>query len=84
MDYYTNADVVKTGDIEAIGTGLVEHENVRDNDFDCIMIAGTEGNTYNDIGTKTQISERPYFKAIMKDGNAGINKIGSQIDLFKV
>ena len=48
------------------------------------MIAGTEGNTYNDIGTKTQISERPYFKAIMKDGNAGINKIGSQIDLFKV
>lgn len=55
MDYYANADVVKTGDIEAIGTWLVEQEHVRDNDFDCIMIAGPDGHTYNDIGTKTQI-----------------------------
>ena len=38
LDYYTNADVVKTGDIEAIGAWLVEQEHVRDNDFDCIMI----------------------------------------------
>ena len=68
LDYYTNADVVKTGDIEAIGAWLVEHEHVRDNDFDYIMIAGPDGYTYNDIGTRTQISERPYFKAIMKDG----------------
>ena len=68
LDYYTNADIIQTGDIEAIGAWLVEHEHVRDNDFDYIMIAGPDGHTYNDIGTRTQISERPYFKAIMKEG----------------
>lgn len=68
LDYYTNADIIKTGDIDAIGEWLVEHEWVRDNDFDYIMIAGPDGYTYNDIGTRTDISTRDYFQAIMKEG----------------
>ncbi|MCR4741525.1 MAG: HAMP domain-containing protein [Treponema sp.] len=68
LDYYTNADIVKTGDIKKIAEWLVEHESIRDNDFDYIMIAGPDGNTYSDISTSTNILERPYFKAIMLEG----------------
>ncbi len=68
LDYYTNADIIQTGDFDAIGNWLMQHKNVRDNDFDYIMISGPDGYTYNDIGTRTQIKDRPYFKAIMLEG----------------
>ncbi len=68
LDYYTNADIIQTGNIEAIGEWLVQHKHVRDNDFDYIMIAGPDGYTYNDIGTRTNIQDRPYFMAIMNEG----------------
>ncbi|MCR4789451.1 MAG: cache domain-containing protein, partial [Treponemataceae bacterium] len=68
LDFYTNADIVQTGDIVAIGKWLRQHENVRDNDFDYVMVVGPNGKTYSDIGKSTNVTERPYFKAIMKEG----------------
>ncbi len=68
LDFYTNADIMKTADLEAIGQWLVEHEKIRDTDFDYVMISGPEGLTYSDIGTRTNITDRPYFKAILMEG----------------
>lgn len=59
LDFYINADVMETGSIEEIGQWLVEHEEVRNSDFDYIMVAGPDGKSYNDIGTRTDIAQRP-------------------------
>ncbi len=70
LDYYVNADVVQTGNIELIAEWLLQHKHIREADFDYVMIAGPDGNSYNDIGTRTKISDRPYFKAVMNEGKA--------------
>ena len=69
LDYYVNADVMKTGSEEEIGAWLVAHENKRSSDFDYIMFCGPEGVAYTDLGKRTDVKDRSYFKAIMQDGN---------------
>ena len=68
LNYYTEADIMKTGSIKEIATWLMDHEKDRPEDFDYIMIAGPDGHSYNDIGSRTHIETRSYFNAIMKDG----------------
>ncbi len=68
LDFYVNADVVKTGEIDKIGEWLAEHGDVRSSSFDYIMIGGNDGMSYTDIGVRNDISSRPYFKAIMNEG----------------
>ena len=68
LDYYVNADVMQTGDFDAAGAWLQEHESVRAEDFDYIMLVDAGGISYNDIGTRTNIADRDYFKAIMQQG----------------
>ena len=68
LDYYILADVMQNGTLEEMADWLVEHEVMRNKDFDYIMLAGSDGYSYNDIGSRTQISDRPYFKAIMLQG----------------
>ena len=65
LNFYVYADMMQLGTFDEIGEWLVAHESVRSNDFDYIMFADKDGYTYNDIGSRTKISERPYFKAIM-------------------
>ena len=68
MDAYVNADIMKEGDFDAAGQWLQDHPEIRGKDFDYIMIAGPEGYSYNDNGSRTHIEERDYFLAVMKDG----------------
>ena len=69
LDYYVNADVMKTGSEEEIGAWLADHENKRSSDFDYIMFCGPGGIAYTDLGKRTDVKDRSYFKAIMQDGN---------------
>ena len=68
LNYYVYSDMMQLGTFDEIGEWLVAHESFRSKDFDYIMFADKEGYTYNDIGSRTKISERPYFKAIMFEG----------------
>jgi len=68
MYMYVNADVVQTGDPQAIISWLTAHGNIRSKDFDYILFCTDNGIAYSDIGTNTDINSRSYFKAIMKDG----------------
>ena len=68
LGFYVDADVMKTGTLEEMAAWLVAHESVRTADFDYIMLAGPDGKSYNDIGSRTDIATRSYFKAIMQEG----------------
>ena len=65
LDFYINSEVAKTGDLEAIGAWLIEQADERNPDFDYVMICGKDGLSYNDNGTRTEISSRSYYKAII-------------------
>ncbi|MCR4954372.1 MAG: HAMP domain-containing protein [Treponema sp.] len=68
LDYYVNNDIVQSGDFDAAGEWLFAHESVRSSDFDYIMLVDAQGLSYNDIGTRTNIADRDYFKAILQQG----------------
>ncbi|MCR4631100.1 MAG: methyl-accepting chemotaxis protein [Treponema sp.] len=68
LDVYIGADVMKTGDLEAAAEWLQANESLRDPEFDYIMLAGSEGRSWNDIGSRTDIKTRDYFQAIMQKG----------------
>ena len=68
LDAYVNADIMEQGDFDLAGKWLQEHPEIRSNDFDYIMLCDQNGLSYNDNGTRTNISERDYFQAIMFGG----------------
>ncbi|MCR5699732.1 MAG: methyl-accepting chemotaxis protein [Treponemataceae bacterium] len=68
LSFYINADIMKTGSLKEIANWLVAHEESRPEDFDYIMLAGPDGYSYNDIGSRTHIETRSYFNAIMNEG----------------
>ena len=68
LNYYINADIMKTGSLEEMAAWLRAHESERTADFDYIMLCGPEGRSYNDIGSRTDIKTRSYFRAIMEEG----------------
>lgn len=68
MDTYVNADIMREGDFDAAGRWLQEHPEIRGKDFDYIMLADAAGYSYNDNGSRTDIAERDYFQAILKQG----------------
>lgn len=68
LDYYANSDVVRTGDLNAMKEWLIENEENRSKVFDYILIVGNDGIAYSDAGERIDVSDRAYFKAIMRDG----------------
>ncbi len=68
LEYYTKADAMRYGSITEMAEWLTAHETERHPDFDYIMLADRSGYSYNDIGSRTDISNRGYFKAIMEEG----------------
>ncbi len=68
LDYYVNSDAMKNGSFRDMAKWLVEHESLRNPDFDYIMLADESGVSYNDIGSRTDIKTRTYFRAIMVQG----------------
>lgn len=68
MNFYVNSDVAQDGSLAEMREWLVSHEDHRIAEFDYIMLCGPDGIGYTDTGNRTDISDRPYFKAIMQDG----------------
>ena len=68
MAFYSNADVVPTGDDKKIITWLKEHNGNRKTYFSSVMYAGKDGIGYNDIGGTENVSNREFYKQIMKNG----------------
>jgi len=68
LAYYINADVVQTKDTEQIVDWLHSVESKRFRGFDYVAWVNTDGEFYSDIGTKTVIEDRDYYKAIVRDG----------------
>ncbi len=68
LQVYVGADVMKDGDLDSVSKWLASHEKIRAAEFDYILIAGPDGHAYTDLGKRTDISERDYFKAIMQQG----------------
>ena len=68
LDFYVNADIMQEEDFDAAGEWLVAHESVRASIFDFIMVVDKNGLTYNDTGSRTDISSRDYFKEVVFNG----------------
>lgn len=68
LNFYVNSDVAQDGSLAEMREWLVSHEDHRIAEFDYIMLCGPDGIAYTDTGNRTDISDRPYFKAIMQDG----------------
>ncbi len=68
LQVYVGADVMEAGDVTAAGEWLFNNANLRSKEFDYIMIAGPDGLAYTDLGKRTDIAERGYFQAIVKNG----------------
>lgn len=68
MNFYVNSDVAQEGSLAQMRQWLVSQEDHRISEFDYIMLAGSDGIAYTDTGKQIDISDRPYFKAIMQDG----------------
>ncbi|MCR5288495.1 MAG: HAMP domain-containing protein [Treponema sp.] len=70
MRMYTESDIAKTGDVAEIQQWLIDHVSSRTPDFDRIGFVDESGGFYNDQGKLTQVADRDYFAAIMKNGEA--------------
>ena len=68
LDAYVNTEVMKSGNIEVAGKWLQSNPQIKGNNFDYVMLAGPDGYSYNDNGTRTHIEERDYFQAVMFKG----------------
>ena len=68
LDYYLKADVVSTGNIDAIKKWLLAHEDKRAEIFDYVLVVGPDGICTTDTGPTADISDRSYFKGIMQEG----------------
>ncbi len=69
MRTYTEADINATADPKAIQQWLVQHAKSRTPDFDRIGFIDEKGDFYNDQNKITNVADRDYFAAIMKQGN---------------
>ncbi len=71
LKVYSNADVVKTGDPEQVIEWLHNHQQLRNPDYDYMFFCNAEGTSYRDtglVGGKGALTERDYYKAMMKEG----------------
>lgn len=66
MRMYTEADVTKTVDPVEIQSWLIEHASSRTPDFDRIGFIDSSGDFYNDQNSMTNVADRGYFDAIMR------------------
>ncbi|MCR5437141.1 MAG: methyl-accepting chemotaxis protein [Treponema sp.] len=68
---YSESDVVKTGDANAVIEWLHNHTNLRNPDYDYMFFCTPDGTSYRDtglIGNKGALLERDYHKAMMLEG----------------
>ena len=69
MRMYTEADITQTADPVEIQKWLIAHAPSRTPDFDRIGYIDPKGDFYNDQNKVTNVVDRDYFIAIMKNGD---------------
>ena len=74
MSFYSDSDVVLTGDGEQIVSWLKAHNGTRKTYFSSILYAGKDGTGYTDIGGIENVSGERFFKEIIQNGK------GSYVD----
>jgi len=65
---YTAAPEIMSGEIEQIFDFLSSNQKLRPNDAEYVGWVDSDGNFISDIGAKTTVTDRDYYKAIIKDG----------------
>jgi methyl-accepting chemotaxis protein len=70
LNQYVTADVIRTGDETQIIQWLHSHANIRSRDFDYVFFCGPDGTAYTDSNTTATVTDRDYFKAIIKEGKS--------------
>ena len=70
MSFYSDADIVSSGDDAKIVKWLREHNGTRKTYFSSVLYAGKDGIAYNDIGGRENISGQKFYKEIMNNGKA--------------
>ena len=71
LKVYSDADVVQSGDAQQVIDWLHNHQNLRNPDYDYMFFCDAEGTSYRDtglVGGKGALTERDYYKAMMKEG----------------
>ena len=68
LDFYLNADVVKTRNTSQIVDWLHSVESLRNPALDYVAWVDNAGEFYSDVGTHTNVLERDYFQGIMRQG----------------
>lgn len=70
MSFYSDADIVATGDDAKIVTWLKEHNGTRKTYFSSVLYAGKDGKGYTDVGGVENVSGERFYQAIMKEGKS--------------
>ena len=65
---YTQSDIVKTGSTDEITAWLRSIADRRSDKFSSVFFCTPDGIAHSGLGTDVDISDRDYFKAIMKEG----------------
>ena len=85
MSYYSDSDVVATGNDKQIVNWLREHVSTRRTYFSSVIYAGKDGVAYSDTGETESIKDERFFKEIMNNGkttyidNPGRNSKGEVV-----
>ncbi len=70
LQVYVGSDAMKNGDLDEAVRWMRENTQVRASEFEYMLIAGPDGHAFTDQGKTTEIAERDYFQAVMKQGKA--------------
>ncbi len=70
MTFYSDADVVATGNDEKIVKWLKEHNGTRKTYFSSILYAGKDGMGYSDTGGIENVSTERFYKEIIQNGKS--------------
>ena len=68
LSYYTESDIVRTGDTDQIVEWMIDHVDRRPEVFDYIGWCDKEAKFYSDRGAVSDIKDRDYYQAIMQMG----------------
>ena len=68
MRMYTETNTAQSGDIDAMRKWIIERRDIRNSNFDYVIVCGPNGVFYTDQGKTGTILDRSYYKAIFEEG----------------
>jgi len=65
LDIYSNAKGAKADSSDAVREWFLTQTDIHSDDFDYVAFVDTKGNFYGDNGSRTTVTDRDYYKAIV-------------------